>query len=56
MIKIVTQEYVKENLAVKTTVITFLRIPIFKSEETTTNNIVVNQLMPVKEPIKIKGF
>lgn len=56
MIKKVTQEYREGNLAVKTTIISFLCIPIFKFRETTTNNTVVSQLTVIKELNKIKGF
>ena len=56
MIKKVTQEYREGDLAVRTTVISFLCIPIFKFRETTTNNSVVNQLTVIKELNKIKGF
>lgn len=56
MIKKVTQEYREGDLAVRTTVISFLCIPIFKFRETTTNNSIVNQLTVIKELNKIKGF
>lgn len=57
MISMVTQEYREGNLAVRTTVVTFLCIPIFKFRKTSTNNVAVEQLTPIKrEVIKIKGF
>lgn len=56
MIKKVTQEYREGNLAVRTTIISFLCIPIFKFRKTTTNNSIVNQLTVIKELNKIKGF
>lgn len=56
MIKKVTQEYREGNLAVRTTVITFLGIPILKFKNTSTNHIAVEQLTVIKEPVKIKGF
>lgn len=56
MIKKVIQEYREGDLAVRTTVISFLCIPIFKFRETTTNNSIVNQLTVIKELNKIKGF
>ena len=56
MIKMVTQEYQEGNLAVRTIVITFLFIPIFKFKETSTNQMVVRQLTPIKERIQLKGF
>lgn len=56
MIKMITQEYREGNLAVRTTVVTFLRIPIFKFRKTSTNNIAVKQLTAIKESIKVKGF
>ena len=56
MISIVIQEYREGNLAVRTTVVTFLCIPIFKFRKTSTNNVAVGQLTPIKETIKIKGF
>ena len=56
MIKKVIQEYREGDLAVRTTVISFLCIPIFKFRETTTNNSIVNHLTVIKELNKIKGF
>lgn len=56
MIKVITQEYREGNLAVRTTVVTFLCIPILKFKKTSTNHIAVEQLTVTKEPIKIKGF
>lgn len=56
MIKKVIQEYREGDLAVRTIVISFLCIPIFKFRETTTNNSIVNQLTVIKELNKIKGF
>lgn len=56
MIKVVTQEYREGDLAVRTTVVTFLCIPIFKFKKTSTNHVAVNQLTVIKEPVKIKGF
>ena len=56
MIKVITQEYREGNLAVRTTDITFLCIPILKFKKTSTNHIAVGQLTVIKEPVKIKGF
>ena len=56
MIEMVTQEYREGNLAVRTTVVTFLRIPIFKFRKTSTNNVAVEQLTAIKESIEVKGF
>lgn len=56
MIKIVTQEYQEGNLAVRTTVVTFLFIPIFKFKKTSTNQMAVRQLTPMKERVQLKGF
>lgn len=56
MIKKITQEYREGNLAVRTTIISFLCIPIFKFRKTTTNNSIVSQLTVIKELNKIKGF
>ncbi len=56
MIGVITQEYREGNLAVRTTVITFLCIPIFKFKKTSTNHVAVGQLTVIKEPAKIKGF
>ena len=50
------QEYREGNLAVRTTTITFLCIPIFKFRKTSTNHTAVEQLTAVKEIAKIKGF
>lgn len=56
MIRMVTQEYQEGNLAVRTTVVTFLFIPIFKFRKTSTNQMAVRQLAPVKERVTLKGF
>lgn len=56
MIKVVTEEYREGNLAVRTTVVTFLGIPILRFRKTSTNHIAVEQLTVIKEPVKIKGF
>lgn len=56
MIRMVTQEYQEGNLAVRTTVVTFLFIPIFKFKKTSTNQMAVMQLAPIKEKIQLKGF
>lgn len=56
MIKIVTNEYVENNIAIKETSFTFLSITIFKRILTSTDNVAVNQLIPIKERTKIKGF
>lgn len=52
----VTQEYREGNLAVRTAVVAFPCIPIFKSRKTSTDNVAVGQLAPVKEVTKVKGF
>lgn len=56
MIEVITQEYREGNLAVRTTIVTFLRIPIFKSSKTSTDNVAVRQLTAIKESIQVKGF
>lgn len=56
MIKVLIKEYREGDLAVKTTEVTFLYIPIFRYKKTTTNNKAVQLLTVVKEPNKIKGF
>jgi hypothetical protein len=56
MIKVVTKEYMEGVLVVRTIVVTFLSIPIFKSKKTTTHQMVVRQFAPVKEKIQLKGF
>lgn len=59
MIKKITHEYLDNNIAVITTVITLFGITIFKCKETTTNINVINQLaIPAKPTNKkeIKGF
>lgn len=55
MIRMVTQEYQEGNLAVRTTVVTFLFIPIFKFKKTSTNQMAVGQLAPIRR-IQLKGF
>lgn len=56
MIRMITQEYRKDDAVIKTIVITFLYIPIFKFKKISTNTIVVRQFMTIKEPTKINGF
>jgi hypothetical protein len=56
MIKILTKESREGDLAVKTTEVTFLCIPIFKYKKTTTNNKAVALLTVVNQPTKVTGF
>lgn len=56
MIKILTKECREGDLAVKTTEVTFLCIPIFKYKKTTTNNKAVALLTTVEQPKKVSGF
>lgn len=56
MIKVLTKEYREGDLAVKTTEVTFLCIPLFKYKKSTTNNKVVALLTTMQQPTKIKGF
>ena len=56
MIKVLTKEYREGDLAVKTTEVTFLYIPIFRYKKTSTNNKAVAQLTIVKQPSNIRGF
>lgn len=56
MIKILTNEYMEGNQAVKTVKITFLYITIFKYKKLTTNNMAVDLLTPSEQPKKVKGF
>lgn len=56
MIKMLTKEYREGDLAIRTIVVTFLYIPIFRCKKTTTNNKAVQLLTIVKESNKIKGF
>lgn len=56
MVGMVTQEYREGNLAVRTIVVAFLCIPIFKFRKTSTNNVAVKQLTPIQEVTKVKGF
>lgn len=51
-----TKEYREGDLAIKTTKVTFLCIPIFKCKKTSTNNKAVAILTTVAEPKKVKGF
>lgn len=56
MIKVLTDEYKEGDLAIRTTKVTFLCIPIFKYKKSTTNNKAVALLTTVNQPTKIKGF
>lgn len=56
MIKVLTKEYREGDLAVKTTEVTFLCIPLFKCKKSTTNNKAVALLTTMQQPTKIKEF
>lgn len=56
MIKVLTKECREGDLAVKTTEVTFLCIPIFKYRKSTTNNRVVAAFTTASQPKKVKGF
>ena len=48
MIKINKKEYIKDDIAVRETRITFIGITVFKRYSTTTNNNTINVLSKVK--------
>lgn len=56
MIKVLTKEYREGDQAVKTTVVTFLCIPLFKYKKSTTNNKAVALLTVTNQPKEVKGF
>lgn len=56
MIKVLTKEYREGDQAVKTTVVTFLCIPLFKYKKSTTNNKAVTLLTVTNQPKEVKGF
>lgn len=56
MINVITNEYREGDLAVKTVVVTFLYIPIFKKTETSTNSAAVIALTGITKPTKVNGF
>ena len=56
MVKVFTKEYREGDQAVKTTVVTFLCIPLFKYKKSTTNNKAVALLTVANQPKKVKGF
>lgn len=56
MIKVLTKECREGDLAVKTTEVTFLYVPIFRYKKTTTNNVAVKQLTVIQPPKKVTGF
>lgn len=56
MIKVLTKEYKEGDLAVKTTEVTFLCIPLFKYKKSTTNNKAVALLTTMQQPSKVEGF
>ena len=56
MINKVVKEYTEDNIAIRDTIITFLKIPIYKTKKITTNNVAVSQLTPTNKLIKIKGY
>lgn len=51
-----TKEYREGDLAVRTTEVTFLCIPIFKYKKTSTNNQAVKVLTSITQPTNVKGF
>ena len=56
MLKVLTSEYREGDQAVKTAVVTFLCIPIFKYKKSTTNNNAVALLTVINQPKKVEGF
>lgn len=56
MIKVLTREYREGDQAMKTTVVTFLCIPLFKYKKSTTNNKAVALLTVTNQPKEVKGF
>lgn len=56
MIKVLTKEYREGDQAVKTTVVTFLCIPLLKYKKSTTNNKAVALLTVTNQPKEVKGF
>lgn len=56
MIKQRTKEYSRDSLAVRTIQITFLGIPIYNYEKTSTNKAAVAQFTAVPKITKVKGF
>lgn len=56
MIEVLTKEYREGDQAVKTTVVTFLYIPLFKYKKSTTNNKAVALLTVANQPKEVKGF
>ena len=56
MIKVLTKEYREGDLAVKTTEVTFLCMPLFKYKKSTTNNKAVALLTTIEQPKTVKGF
>lgn len=55
MIKVITKEFREGDYAVKTTLITFFGLTIFKYRKETTNNQAVRALTVIKKQ-NIKGF
>lgn len=56
MIKKTIQEYQENDIAIRIIVITFLGIPVFSLKNTTTDYRVVQNLKPLKNTTKIKGY
>lgn len=57
MIKEAVNEFVEDNLVVRTIRITFLGLPIFMYRKTSTNKMALQQYTPVSVKNKqIKGF
>lgn len=57
MINVITEEYAKGDLAIRTIVVTFFKIPIYKYRKESTNRQAVNMLtVSSDKQLKIKGF
>ena len=56
MIKLETNEYSKDGVAIRVTQVTIFNIPVYKFKEMSTNKDIVNQLTVTSKPNKVKGF
>jgi hypothetical protein len=56
MIKIIINEHMEGDIAVRSTVVTFFNLVIFSQKHYTTNTNIVSALTTSKKCNKVKGF
>ena len=56
MIKIISQEFLENNKAIKSVDVYIFGVRVYKSLDTTTNKLIIDSLTPYKQITKVKGF